>query len=235
MECLLLPGIPPLHHVVEIPADEARHLKVLRIGAGDHIMAVDGRGTRATLAVDVVGKKDASARVVSVESIPAPDAFVVACGLLQVKDRFEWAVEKAVELGATHILPLQCHRSQRSFFARDRVQAKADAALKQCKRAWQCAVLDPLPVEQAIDFVVRAGCAVVVADVAGGAPAPLPGPVAVFTGPEGGFSEPEEESLSALADIRRWVLADARLRAETAAVAACSAVAAARAVASRVS
>jgi 16S rRNA (uracil1498-N3)-methyltransferase len=231
MECLLLPRIPPLHSLVAIPAEEAHHLKVLRLGPGDHIMAVDGRGTRATLAVDTLGKKEASARVVALESVQAPAPFLVACGLLQVKDRFEWAVEKAVELGATGIIPLLCDRSQRSFFTRPRVQAKADAALKQCKRAWQCAVLDPLTVEQALAFARSAGCGIVLADAQGAAPAPTSDSVAVFIGPEGGFSTREEQVLADSGDITRWVLADARLRAETAAVAACSAIAAARAVA----
>ena len=209
---------------------EQHHLRVRRPGAGDLVALRDGVGLVGT------GRLVASGRawMVDVEEVerraqPAPLTLAIGAG---DRERFAWLVEKAAELGATRVVPLETERTsgvatrvRATHLAKLRGQALE--AIKQCGAAWALQVEAPVALAE---FAAATGGGLRwLADAAGEAPpAALDGtPVTVVIGPEGGLSAAERSTL-AEAGYRPTVLAPHTLRFETAALAAAAAVTAAR-------
>jgi 16S rRNA (uracil1498-N3)-methyltransferase len=97
--------------------EAAHHLgRVLRAEAGQLYELSDGR--RVWLArTEKVGRDEVQFSLV--EPLPAPVAPVRVDLLLAIVkfDRFEWALEKATELGAEEIVPLAADRSEKGLVA----------------------------------------------------------------------------------------------------------------------
>src|SRR5579862_1015685 len=101
----------------EITGENAHHLtRVLRVEAGQRFEITDNE--RAWLAVVDTARKDLVRFHVEEEIISAPEGPAVTLYLALIKfERFEWAVEKATELGVTRIVPIEANRSERGLFA----------------------------------------------------------------------------------------------------------------------
>jgi 16S rRNA (uracil1498-N3)-methyltransferase len=211
--------------------DEHRHLvRVLRAAPGDRIAVVDGAGMAYDVVISSVSRHDVRCAIegrhprrnelaVSVTLAPA---------LLKNPGRFDVVVEKATELGAAKIAPLRTARAIRSAANVDRWSGIALAAMKQCGRCVLPAIEAP------------AGFAVFLAAAPPDALRLIPHEraslplnaalsgcagrdIVICIGPEGGFTE-EEIALASAAGCSPVRLGDRRLRAETAAVTALSAV-----------
>ena len=76
---------------------------------------------------------------------------VLACAVVKGK-RFEWALEKAVELGAHEILPLVTELGvvDPRPGKQDRWRTIMIAALKQSGRSWLPALIRPVTISQAL-------------------------------------------------------------------------------------
>jgi 16S rRNA (uracil1498-N3)-methyltransferase len=144
-------------------------------------------------------------------------------GMMDNRDRFEYAIEKLTELGVRRIVPLASVHSSTRIPARERLQAKIRAACEQSGNPWLPLLDEPMSIAQVVAQMQRSDDAerpfVIVGAQNGERPAPLPeGPLWVIVGPEGGLHADEERQLIA-AGARAWKVGDQRLRAETAAVA----------------
>lgn len=144
----------------------------------------------------------------------------LALALIQAQ-RFDWAVEKATELGAAVLIPLLTERIKAAD-ARpgptrtERWQRLAEEARKQCGRAHP---LDIWPALSLAELLAQPGPAFFLSPRGGSTDIPSgPNPL-LAVGPEGGFSPAEEEALLA-AGFQPWSLGRTVLRAETAALAA---------------
>ncbi len=96
----------------ELRGEEAKHLsKVLRVEAGQQYEISDGEGHYLA---EVETAHRELVKFVVLERIPvAPEPFAVTLAIALVKfDRLEWILEKATELGAHHIRPFWCDRSE---------------------------------------------------------------------------------------------------------------------------
>ncbi len=209
---------------VRLPADEARHaLRVLRLGAGDEITVVDGEGGRHRVRLDAAGRDDAVGTVLETVRVAPPAPLALALGVLHHRDRFEWAAEKAAELGATHFIPLRTTRAAPGKMRRERLESIAVAALKQSLRSH----LMQVEGEQSLDEILaptREGDVLIAHEGAEGAPTPAAAsgparPTVLLIGPEGGFTAAEVDAARA-AGATVVGLGPYRLRAETAAAAA---------------
>jgi 16S rRNA (uracil1498-N3)-methyltransferase len=209
---------------------EQHHLRVRRARDGERVALRDGAGLVGTGRVAIVGKAW-EVEVDGVERHARPAALTLAVGAGD-RERFGWMVEKAVELGATRIVPLVTARaadvaSRLRESHLEKVRRQALEATKQCGAAWTVEVGAPEP----LDSFVRRGEPGLrwLADAAGEAPpATLDGtPVAVVIGPEGGLEDGERAALLG-AGYRPLALSAHTLRFETAALAAAAAVTAAR-------
>ena len=141
------------------------------------------------------------------------------------KARTDFIVEKAAELGARRICPVQTDHTQSDRIRQDRLQAHAVEAAEQCGGTYVpevtalarlSAVLDDWPSDRPLLFCDEA--------LAGTAPTDLKtlprGPWAILIGPEGGFSASERDRLNAMEMAHAIALGPRVLRADTAAVAA---------------
>ncbi len=207
---------------IRVPAEAAHHARVTRVAPGDPVEVLDLAGT---VGVGTLARWDGAACVVEVERVehgrgepPAP--LVLGLAALHTQ-AFDWAVEKATELGATAIVPVLAARVQGGRHAArvERWQRLADAAVAQCGRSRPPRVGEPTPLSS---FAAGARGACLVA--AAGAPMPEPfaagaDGMTVLVGPEGGLTDEERAAVRA-AGFAGLPLGPRTLRAETAAVAA---------------
>src|SRR5689334_5863829 len=100
----------------EITGENAHHLtRVLRVEAGQKFEITDN--ARAWLASVETARKDLVRFQVIEELAPGPDLPEITLYLALIKfDRFEWAVEKATELGVAQIVPVDTNRAETGLF-----------------------------------------------------------------------------------------------------------------------
>lgn len=213
--------------------EESAHcVKVLRAVAGDSLRFTDGRGTLITARVEIADKRATVVRAVerAADPRPLPYDLTVACAPTKNTDRFEWFVEKAVEVGCGRVVPLCCDRSERRVIKEDRLRKIAVSAMKQSLKC----TLTEVDAMTSFDDFIRADHGDALLFIAHCDPSDdkrllrdmvEPGRgVVVLIGPEGDFS-PEEVERARTAGFRPVSLGESRLRTETAALASVMTVA----------
>lgn len=228
LPALYLPERPAEGELLELPEEEARHLKALRLHPGDPLLLLDGRGGRTRATVERIERRGAVLRAGTtvLDGEEGRPYIVLAIGQLADRSRFEWVVEKGVELGAREIVPLVTARSEGRFQA-DRAGRIAVAALKQSQRSFLPQITPPVPFAAMLERVGEFDRVFIchesapIGDAMGRflLSSPLYGRILILIGPEGGFTSDEVE---AARDASALVvsLGESRLRAETAALAA---------------
>lgn len=224
--------------LLELEGDEAAHLsRVLRLRPGDAVEVFDGAGRAAPAVIDILGRHGVRLRVGAARLTPPPAFEGILVQALPKGEKKDLIVQKAVELGLSRLVFVESERSVARLDA-DGVAHRAErwtriavGAAKQCRR-------DRLPrIEAAGDLdaaiaVVKAGLrifcealpgAVPLRDLLRGASQAGETSVAIFVGPEGGFSPSEIRSL-VNAGARPACLGPFILRTETAALLAMSAL-----------
>jgi 16S rRNA (uracil1498-N3)-methyltransferase len=214
---------------------EQHHLRVRRVHDGERVALRDGAGLIGIGRIVIVGKAW-EVEIENAERRPRPAALTLAVGAGD-RERFGWLVEKAVELGATRIVPLLTARAgDVASRVRDshveKLRRQALEATKQCGAAWAVEVDEAATLTgfiQRSEIEPRDPGVRWLADAAGDAPPDTLDGVAVtiVIGPEGGLEDQERAALLG-AGFRPLALAAHTLRFETAALAAAAAVAAAR-------
>ncbi len=206
--------------------EESAHcVRVLRASAGDTLHFTDGRGTLITACVEFADRRGTVVRAVEriADPVPLPYGLTVACAPTKNIDRFEWFVEKAVEVGCGRVVPLCCDRSERRLVKEERLRKIAVSAMKQ---SLKCRLTEVDPMTSFDDFV-RADHGDALLFIAHCDPSDdkrllrdmvEPGRDAVvLIGPEGDFS-PEEVVRAREAGFKPVSLGQSRLRTETAAL-----------------
>jgi 16S rRNA (uracil1498-N3)-methyltransferase len=112
---------------------EAYHLQVLRTQVGDAIEVFDGQGGLYAATVVTISKKGVSIQIqhlIKQHTPPSPQLHL-AIAPTKNTERYDWLVEKAVEMGISHITPLICKHSERRDIRMDRLQKIIISAAKQ--------------------------------------------------------------------------------------------------------
>jgi 16S rRNA (uracil1498-N3)-methyltransferase len=217
---------------VSFPPDEVRHIaSVLRKRPGDVVWAVDGLGAAHEVSLTRVSVREVSGEIIGTRRGlgEGPASVTLAAAVLK-GDRFDWLVEKSVELGVSRIAPFVSAAStvRLSGAARiDRWRHKALAAMKQCGRSVQPEILPVTGLEGLLGlaglpearFVAHSGPGSMPAGKAAAewSRSSAGGAVLLAVGPEGGFLDAETERLTASGFVC-VTLGSRRLRSETAAV-----------------
>ncbi|MCC7502745.1 MAG: 16S rRNA (uracil(1498)-N(3))-methyltransferase [Flavobacteriales bacterium] len=216
-----------LPDLIELSEGEAHHAaSVLRLQEGVRIGLLDGRGTHANAELVEVSKRRVVARVVDrVQDAPERKARIhLAVAPTKQNDRFEWFVEKAVEIGVDRITPLMTERTERSRMRADRLLRVAVSAMKQSQRTWLPRTDEPMDMsallredlpEQRFFGWCEGEHDSLVARYQPSVNA------LVLIGPEGDFTAAEAGTLREHG-FQAVSLGAARLRTETAALAACT-------------
>ena len=227
-------------HFCRLDSDESGHCcRVLRHRAGDEIHVIDGQGTMYRCRLVDDNPKGAEAEVL--EAFPGwgghPYRLTVACCPTKNNDRFEWFVEKATEVGVDRIVPTIGERSERKVYKTDRAARIALSATKQSLKARIPEIVEPLSVKEFIchfDQAERVEKSLKLIaycfegdtrriSIQDALKAYDGRDITVLIGPEGDFS-PEEARLAIDHGYIPVHLGASRLRTETAAVLAATAV-----------
>jgi 16S rRNA (uracil1498-N3)-methyltransferase len=210
---------------VAVNADQANYLfNVMRLGKGAPVALFNGRDGEWLALVEQAGKRG-GILICDRQTAPLrlpPDLWLIFAPIK--KARTDFIVEKAVELGAARILPVQTRHTNSERIRQDRLQAHALEAAEQCGATFVPEVADLISLDRLL-ATFPADRKLLWCDEAmvGQAPA-LSGARgqawAILIGPEGGFSADEQARLRALPQVVPLALGPRILRADTAAVAA---------------
>lgn len=229
---LYCPGVGPDLELT-LPAEAAHHARVvLRLRPGAPLRLFDGAGREYEAVLEALSPREARARVVA-EVAPRPEsALHVTLALAPLKgDRMEWALQKAVELGAGALRPVVTARTDSA--ARPALQGArherwlrvAISAAEQCGRAVVPPVAHAVPLDAFLGERFDALRVLFCERPEQPSLATLPRAprVVALIGPEGGWDDGEIDAARA-AGFAPVGLGPRVLRAETAAVAALTAL-----------
>lgn len=207
----------------------AHLIKVLRLRAGAKAVLFNGDGKDYLCEISLAKAEAAQLRVLSAQPAAAESGLKIT--LLQAicrGDKMDWVLEKATELGVTHVIPVQSERSE--------VQLDSERANKR-REHWQRIILSAceqsgrafVPQVEALQTLGTRLSGEIQADTKlvlepGGQPisrAHALASVALAVGPEGGWSERDLAQL-ALAGFIPVAIGARVLRTETAGIAAIS-------------
>ncbi|MBP6311643.1 MAG: 16S rRNA (uracil(1498)-N(3))-methyltransferase, partial [Flavobacteriales bacterium] len=133
--------------LITLPEDEAHHAaSVLRLVAGNAVGLLNGQGLSIEATLVEVSKKRVVAQVEARTRHPRERQATIHLAVAPTKqiDRYEWFVEKAVEIGVDRITPLITHHSERTKLRLDRLQRVAVSAMKQSQRTWLPQIAEPM-------------------------------------------------------------------------------------------
>ncbi len=208
--------------------EESAHcVRVLRHRVGDEVFVTDGEGRKFRCRITLADAKGCALDVLETEVVaPARHELHMAVAPTKNIDRFEWFVEKAVEMGVGKITPIICDHSERVRLRLDRLERLVVAACKQSLKYYLPEICEPVSCKELISnaseyqrFILHCeegekGEKAHLFNVVEPCKSSL-----VLVGPEGDFSK--EEILLALAKgFRECTLGEERLRTETAGVVA---------------
>ena len=205
------------------PEESLHCYRVLRKKAGETIELIDGKGFFLRGKIEKIDKNHCKVHIED-RWEDVPTGYYLHLGVAPTKNisRFEWFVEKAVEIGVDEITPLLCKRSERTKVPMERLEKIIQSAAKQSLRARFPRLNPPTP----IDSITSSGQPgqKLVAHLTPNAShlmqvAVPEGAYALLIGPEGDFSPEELKALEQF-DWTPVVLGNKRLRTETAGVVA---------------
>lgn len=222
-----------------LPEDEAHHLtRVLRLRAGDHVVAFDGRGAQVEAVVLDAAKSRVTLRPIRRQAAPpAPAVEIVVVQAVLKGSAMDDAVRDATMMGAVAIEPvLTSHVDVKASVATkpetvERWRRVALASVKQCRRATVPALHHTRAFEDWLAQPSARAKLLFAEPAVAGERRPLksllehrvPAHAAVILGPEGGWAADEIDRAVA-AGCTILSLGDLTLRAESMPVAALAAL-----------
>jgi 16S rRNA (uracil1498-N3)-methyltransferase len=220
--------------VAALPEEIAHHIHVLRLAAGDSVTLFNGEGGEYAATLVAIDKKRASAEVktFSPREVELPYSVTIAQALPE-GSKIDWIIEKAVELGAAAIQPIAAQRcvvrlsAERALKKLEHWRGIVASAAEQSGRNRLLHVGEPMDFHEWISqqnlhrrIMLSPRADQSLSDWARHHP---PQAVALLIGPEGGFTEQEEQA-AVKSGVLPLSIGPRVLRTETAALAALAAL-----------
>lgn len=126
-------GFFPLHE------EESKHVvRVLRMKQGDPVFVIDGNGKLFEGIIFEPHPKHCILQLNKVtENFEKRNYRLhIAISPLKSVDRFEWFIEKAIEIGVDEITPLLCSRTEKKNVNIERLNRIVESAMKQSLKAY---------------------------------------------------------------------------------------------------
>lgn len=208
---------------IDLPKAQAHYVAtVMRRQPGDALLLFDGRNGEWRAEIVETSKRSVTLAV-GARTRPQEETVALTLAFAPVKrQRMDFLIEKAVELGAAHLQPVITRRTIVDKVNLDKARAHIVEAAEQCGRTALATIAAPVKLDRWL--MERYGAEpLFFADEAGGEPAlhafAAP-PATILTGPEGGFTDEERAAIRGAPGAVAITLGPRILRAETAALAA---------------
>ncbi len=138
---------------VALNHEETRHLRdVLRLKESDKVQIFDGAGREVLCEIQSVGKKETHLKIIEETAPSAPESrlnLTLAVALLK-NEKFDFVVQKAVELGVTTLVPLNTKRADVKLKdAEKKTERWRKIALEACKQSGRATLMR---IENPLDF-----------------------------------------------------------------------------------
>jgi 16S rRNA (uracil1498-N3)-methyltransferase len=213
------------HFLNEI--DSYHAIKVLRKKQGDILDITDGKGKHYKTQIVLANPKKCSVNVLEEKLMPKNRDYFLHIAIAPPKniDRFEWFVEKAVEIGIDKITPVICRYSERKKIKTERTEKIIISAMKQSLKFYKPQLE---PIVKFEDFVAQANAdnkfiALCNSEKSFKNIRKYQKNI-ILIGPEGGFSS-KEINFAKENNYTAVKLSNSRLRTETAAVVSAASIA----------
>ncbi len=196
--------------------------RVLRFQAGQEVILFDGLTEDRLYKIAELTEREAHMQMVTELKRQTPKKEIYLLWSLLKKDKNDWVLQKATELGVSHFMPLLTERTEKTGFDAERATKIVIEAAEQCGRSDIPAVREPITLETAIhELKDRAVLYICEQSEMENEKWKMDNkhPAGVLIGPEGGWSD-QEKQLFKDNQLNHLNLHDFTLRAETAALAA---------------
>ena len=219
--------------VVELPDNVVRHLNVLRVKNTEEIVLFNGNGKAYPALPEVLEKRRASVRILREEATDNESPLnITLVQAVSAAERMDFTLQKSVELGVAEIRPViseRCVVRLSGERAEKRVARWQEIVVSACEQSGRNIVPKVLPLTtyaQALQQLPRETTKLLMSlnraqklsDVR-----PQSGKVVFMVGPEGGWTEKEEQQAFD-AGFQSVTLGKRVLRTETASLAAIAAM-----------
>lgn len=219
--------------VVELPDDVVRHLNVLRVKNTEEIVLFNGNGKAYPALPEVLEKRRASVRILREEATDNESPLnITLVQAVSAAERMDFTLQKSVELGVAEIRPIiseRCVVRLSGERAEKRVARWQEIVVSACEQSGRNIVPKVLPLttyaqalqqlpQETTKLLMSLNRAQKLSDVR-----PQSGKVVFMVGPEGGWTEKEEQQAFD-AGFQSVTLGKRVLRTETASLAAIAAM-----------
>ena len=219
--------------VVELPDDVVRHLNVLRVKNTEEIVLFNGNGKAYPALPEVLEKRRASVRILREEATDNESPLnITLVQAVSAAERMDFTLQKSVELGVAEIRPViseRCVVRLSGERAEKRVARWQEIVVSACEQSGRNIVPKVLPLttyaqalqqlsQETTKLLMSLNRAQKLSDVQ-----PQSGKVVFMVGPEGGWTEKEEQRAFD-AGFQSVMLGKRVLRTETASLAAIAAM-----------
>ncbi|TRO66431.1 16S rRNA (uracil(1498)-N(3))-methyltransferase [Christiangramia sabulilitoris] len=231
MQLFFNPDITEKDRQVQFQKDESKHIvKVLRKNEGDILNITNGKGLLFKAEIIQADIKQCIAKILSSEIQPPPPYYLhMIVAPTKMNDRYEWFLEKAMEIGIHEITPVICEHSERKVVKLERFQRVLLSAMKQSLHLNFPKLNEPVSFKNFIQKDLEGSKYIAHCEDLNNKPylqkQVEPGKsINILIGPEGDFSK-EEIKKAMSKGWEQTSLGDSRLRTETAAIVACHTIA----------
>ena len=215
--------------VVELPDNVVRHLNVLRVKNTEEIVLFNGNGKAYPALPEVLEKRRASVRILCEEATDNESPLnITLVQAVSAAERMDFTLQKSVELGVAEIRPViseRCVVRLSGERAEKRVARWQEIVVSACEQSGRNIVPKVLPLttyaqalqqlpQETTKLLMSLNRAQKLSDVR-----PQSGKVVFMVGPEGGWTEKEEQQAFD-AGFQSVTLGKRVLRTETASLAA---------------
>ena len=219
--------------VVELPDNVVRHLNVLRVKNTEEIVLFNGNGKSYPALPEVLEKRRASVRILREEATDNESPLnITLVQAVSSAERMDFTLQKSVELGVAEIRPViseRCVVRLSGERAEKRVARWQEIVVSACEQSGRNIVPKVLPLttyaqalqqlpQETTKLLMSLNRAQKLSDVQ-----PQSGKVVFMVGPEGGWTEKEEQQAFD-AGFQSVTLGKRVLRTETASLAAIAAM-----------
>ncbi|NBS69277.1 RsmE family RNA methyltransferase, partial [bacterium] len=169
-------------------------VQVLRMKSDDHLSLLPNNGTEIECRITDITRSAVTGVITGSRIIPPLKPEVTVCAAITKKDTFEWMLQKCTELGVAHVIPLHTDRTiKKTPGVNKRWNEIVKEASEQSGRATIPTIEEPITFAKAMGKTASMARIIFHEE---GEESKLPPlqktmPLALFIGPEGGFTPQE--------------------------------------------